>query len=69
MDGEIAESSPCAEMAGVRLTPLVVRGSEGGTRLLNSPWALFIASAFLLADMMNNYGFRYWEVVEMIEGR
>lgn len=34
------------------LTPLVVRGSEGGTRLLNSPWALVMASGFLLADMM-----------------
>lgn len=52
--------------AEVRLTPLVVRGSEGGTRLLNSPWALFMASAFLLADMMNCCVFRYWELVEVM---
>lgn len=39
------------EVTGKLLTPLVVRGSEGGTRLENSPcWAM--DSTLRLADMM-----------------
>ena len=34
-----------------KLTPLVVMGSERGTREWNSPW-LLTASGFLLADML-----------------
>jgi hypothetical protein len=36
---------------GRELTPLVVMGSERGTREWNSPW-LLTASGFLLADML-----------------
>lgn len=39
------------ERGGDVVTPLVVRGFDGATLLLNSPWAGVMESGFLLADI------------------
>ena len=45
-----------ARAKGRELTPLVVRGSEGGTLFLNSPW-LATDSKLLFADIFMKIGF------------